>query len=52
VVEVLPDGTWLAYLQPSHPKPPHTERLLIRVIEYSIDDPALFMPNTIGSLLP
>ena len=38
-VEVLPDGTWLAYVRPSDPKRRTTERLLVRVIEYTIDDP-------------
>ncbi len=38
-VEVLPDGTWLAYVHPSDPKRRATERLLVRVIEYTIDDP-------------
>jgi Insertion element 4 transposase N-terminal/Transposase DDE domain len=38
-VEVLPDGTWLAYLQPSDPARRQTERLLVRVLEYTIDDP-------------
>lgn len=39
LVEVLTDGTWLAYLQPSDPARRQTERLLVRVIEYTIDDP-------------
>lgn len=39
LVEVLPDGTWLAYIQPSDPARRQTERLLVRVIEYTIDDP-------------
>ncbi len=38
-VEVLPDGTWLAYIRPSDPKRRATERLVVRVIEYTIDDP-------------
>ncbi len=38
-VEVLPDGTWLAYLHPSDPKRRTQERLLVRVIEYTLDDP-------------
>jgi hypothetical protein len=38
-VEVLPDGTWLAYIHPSDPKRRGKERLLVRVIEYTIDDP-------------
>jgi hypothetical protein len=38
-VEVLPDGTWLAYIQPSDPTRRQTERLLVRVIDYTIDDP-------------
>ena len=38
-VEVLPDGTWLAYLYPSDPKRRRHERLLVRIIEYTLDDP-------------
>lgn len=38
-VEVLPDGTGLAYLHPSDPKRRTQERLLVRVIEYTLDDP-------------
>jgi hypothetical protein len=38
-VDVLPDGTWLAYIHPSDPKRRATERLLVRVIDYTIDDP-------------
>ncbi len=38
-VDVLPDGTWLAYLHPSDPKRRTQERLLVRVIEYTLDDP-------------
>jgi hypothetical protein len=38
-VDVLPDGTWLAYVRPSDPKRRGKERLLVRVIEYTIDDP-------------
>jgi len=38
-VEVLPDGTWLAYLHPSDPKRRTQERLLVHVIEYTLDDP-------------
>lgn len=40
LVEVLPDGTWLAYIQPSDPKRRAKERLLVRVIDYTINDPA------------
>jgi len=40
-VEGLPDGTWLAYLRPSDPKRHAKERLLVRVIDYTIDDPTL-----------
>jgi hypothetical protein len=40
LVEVLPDGTWLAYIQPSNPARRQTERLLVRVIDYTIDDRA------------
>jgi hypothetical protein len=39
LVEVLPDGTYLAYLHPSDPKRRNKERLLVRVIDYTIDDP-------------
>jgi hypothetical protein len=40
LVEVLPDGTWLAYVHPSDSKRHDKERLLVRVIDYTIDDPA------------
>lgn len=40
LVEVLPDGTWLAYIHPSDSKRHAKERLLVRVIDYTIDDPA------------
>jgi hypothetical protein len=40
LVQVLPDGTWLAYLRPSDPKRRQQERLLVRIIEYTIDDPS------------
>src|SRR4051812_43380382 len=40
LVEVLPDGTWLAYLQPSDPQRHDKERLLVRIIDYTIDDPS------------
>src|SRR5258708_2177945 len=39
LVEVLPDGTWLAYVHPSDPKRRANERLLVRVIDYTIGDP-------------
>ena len=39
LVELLPDGTWLAYLHPSDRKRRSQERLLVRVIDYMIDDP-------------
>ena len=39
LVEVLPDGTYLAYVHPSDPKRRANERLLVRVIDYTIDDP-------------
>lgn len=39
LVEALPDGTYLAYLRPSDRTRRKTERLLVRVIEYTIDDP-------------
>ena len=36
----LPDGTYLAYIRPSQPeRQKANERLLVRVIEYTIDDP-------------
>jgi hypothetical protein len=38
-VEVLPDGTYLAYSRPSEAKRRKNEWLLVRIIEYSIDDP-------------
>src|SRR5258706_14572277 len=39
LVQVLPDGTWLAYLRPSDPKRREHERLLVRIIQYTLDDP-------------
>jgi hypothetical protein len=39
LVEVLPDGTYLAYIHPSDPKRRSKERLLVRVLEYTLDDP-------------
>jgi hypothetical protein len=39
LVEVLPDGTYLAYIHPSDPKRRSQERLLVRVLEYTLDDP-------------
>jgi hypothetical protein len=39
LVEILPDGTWLAYIHPSGPKRRTKERLLVRVIDYTLDDP-------------
>jgi hypothetical protein len=39
LVEVLPDGTTLAYVHPSEAKRRKNERLLVRIIEYTIDDP-------------
>ena len=39
LVEVLPDGTYLAYIRPSQAKRRKNERLLVRIIEYTIDDP-------------
>jgi Insertion element 4 transposase N-terminal/Transposase DDE domain len=39
LVEVLPDGTYLAYIHPSDPKRRGTQRLLVRVLEYTLDDP-------------
>ena len=41
-VASLPDGSTLAYLRPSDPKRrAHGERLLVRIIEYTLTDPAL-----------
>lgn len=40
LLEVLPDGSWLAYVHPSDPKRRAQERLLVRVIDYTLDDPA------------
>lgn len=37
-VETLPDGTWLAELRPSGNAGRHAEPLIIRVIDYHIDD--------------
>lgn len=39
LVEVLPDGTYLAYIRPSEAKRRKNERLLVRIIEYTLDDP-------------
>ncbi len=39
LVEVLSDGTWLAYIHPSDPKRRDKERLLVRVIDYTLDEP-------------
>ena len=39
LVEVLPDGTYLAYVCPSEAKRRHKERLLVRIIDYTINDP-------------
>ena len=40
-VATLPDGTWLGYIAPSdYQRRKRGERLLVRVIEYEIDDPA------------
>jgi len=42
VVRRLPDGTYLAYIYPSdYQRRKHGERLLVRIIEYTIIDPAL-----------
>jgi hypothetical protein len=39
-VKALPDGTYLAYIYPSEPhRKKRGEHLLVRVIEYTIDDP-------------
>lgn len=39
LVEVLPDGTYLAYVRPADPKRRKAARLLVRIIEYTLDDP-------------
>ena len=40
-VATLPDGTWLGYIYPSdYQRRKRGERLLVRIIEYEIDDPA------------
>ena len=42
VVRRLSDGTYLAYIYPSdYQRRKHGERLLVRIIEYTITDPAL-----------
>jgi hypothetical protein len=39
-VQALPDGSYLAYLYPSdYQRKKHGEHLLVRVIEYTLDDP-------------
>ncbi len=39
-VQRLPDGSYLAYLQPSEPsRRKHGEKLLVRVMEYTLNDP-------------
>ena len=39
-VQALPDGSYLAYLYPSDPqRKKRGEHLLVRVIEYTLDDP-------------
>jgi hypothetical protein len=41
-VRALPDGSYLAYLYPSaYPRRKGGERLLVRIVEYTIVDPAL-----------
>lgn len=37
-VETLPDGTWLAELRPSGSAGRHADPLMIRVIDYQVDD--------------
>lgn len=40
-VATLPDGTWLGYIYPSdYQRRKRGEHLLVRVVEYEIDDPA------------
>ena len=40
LLEVLPDGSYLAYIYPSDPqRKKRGEHLLVRIIEYTIDDP-------------
>jgi len=42
LVDVRSDGSWLAFLRPSdYARRKAGERILVRVIEYTIDDPAL-----------
>lgn len=42
LVRQLPDGSYLAYLRPSeYARRRHGERLLVRIVEYTITDPAL-----------
>ena len=39
-VQTLPDGSWLAYIYPSaYQRRKAGERLLVRIIEYELDDP-------------
>lgn len=40
-VRTLPDGTYLAWIYPAERKRRRTERLLVRIIEYTFTDPAL-----------
>jgi hypothetical protein len=42
LVRTLPDGSWLAHLYPSdYRRRKNGERLLVRIVEYTIADPAL-----------
>lgn len=41
-IRTLPDGSWLAYLRPSeYQRRKRGERILVRIVEYTILDPAL-----------
>ena len=42
LIRTLPDGSWLAYLRPSeYQRRKRGERILVRIVEYTILDPAL-----------
>ena len=42
LIRTLPDGSWLAYLRPSeYQRRKRGERMLVRIVEYTILDPAL-----------
>ena len=51
-VELLPDGSWLAYIYPSdYQRRKQGERCLVRIIEYKVIDPAFADPNETHRLL-